>query len=302
MAIQITGWSTALLKLAVHLAVAAYRDNWNEFNGEMIYANKTGGFLRPVFYVYKLNNALWIINRGSITVEDYLSCAEFNETTTEYGTFHLGAYEAAQYTLEQVKQYIADFNGPIYFTGHSYGGTVAPVLAAICMQMFPEKDIGVFAFAPLPMMDDATSAKFKDHMVSIVNHRDLIPTLSVGNLYERISLLVPLIKNVDVPTLNKHLKAILDLFSSEMSSEIYDEVLRDLPEITNAIFGYAQGEKRLVRYPCGHVFQINKSDPKKIEECEIEVTLELNNLSIYPWAMSEHPDLRYKEAVDAIPE
>lgn len=302
MPVKITNFSAALLKLAIHLAVAAYEDDFSEFNGEILYCNRSGGFLRPVFYVYKLDGNLWIVNRGSITIEDYLSCAEFNETTTQYGTFHLGAYEAAMYTLAQVKKYIEDFDGTIYFTGHSYGATVAPILATICMQLYPNKDLNAFAFGPLPMMDDETNAKYKDKMVSIVNSWDLVPTLSVGNLYERLKLLIPYIKEVDEQEVINTLQGMLDMVKWFISDELYNAIRRDIPEVTDAILGYSHGEVRLVRYPAGHVYQISQNNPKKIEECEIDPPVDLNKMSIYPLAMTYHPDKVYMWAVDAIPE
>lgn len=302
MAINITGFGPVLLKMAVHLAIAAYEDDFTPFTGEMLYYNKTNGFLTPVFYVYKLDNALWIVNRGSISGDDYLTCAEFNETTNQYGTFHLGAYEAAMYTFLQVKKYIEEFDGTVYFTGHSYGATVAPILMIIAQNAFPNKDMGAFAFGPIPMMDDVTNAKYLDKICSVVNNADLVPTLSVPNLYERLTLIVPLIKQIDIAALNKEVLTMVNLFSWFMSKELYDAIVRDVPEVTDALFGYAHGEVRLVRYSPGHVYQVYQDKPKKLSLCEIDPIKDLNKLSIYPLAMTYHPDLYYMWAVDAIPD
>jgi hypothetical protein len=102
-------------------------------------------------------------------VRDFLSCAEFNETTTNYGTFHLGAYKSALFTLQGARPYVASFNGPVYFTGHSFGGTVAPINAIICMVDYPTKDINSIGFGPISMVDDATNAKYREKLASIVN-------------------------------------------------------------------------------------------------------------------------------------
>jgi hypothetical protein len=62
---QITGWSPALLKLAIHLSVAAYHDNFSAFHGKILYSSLHVDFERPLYSVYLLDNALWVINRGA---------------------------------------------------------------------------------------------------------------------------------------------------------------------------------------------------------------------------------------------
>ncbi|KAK8882328.1 hypothetical protein M9Y10_044970 [Tritrichomonas musculus] len=300
----ITGFSATLLKLAIRLSVAAYNNDFTEFDGEMIYKNTTDGFLEPVFYVYKLDGNLWLVNRGSITEIDYLSCAEFNERTTDLGTFHEGFYNASITTLSQAEKYIAEFDGTIYITGHSYGASVAPVEYVILRNKYPTKDINCMAFGPLPMMDNTTYLKYTDKLVTVVNHHDLIPTLSVPNVYNQFSYLMPLIKYIPEEQVISTLEGFLDLFEKGtglIDQMLYEALKSDIPALVDAIVGYTQGEQRLIRYPPGVVYQIDVSNPKPLDECEVDPT-SFDTLSTYLWAMTEHPDTVYEKAVLAIPE
>ncbi|OHS96600.1 lipase [Tritrichomonas foetus] len=300
----VTGFSAALLKLAIQLSVAAYNNDFTSFDGEMIYKNRTDGFLAPVFYVYKLDGNLWLVNRGSITQIDYLSCAEFNERTTDLGTFHEGFWIASETTLSQAAKYIEEFDGTVYITGHSYGASVAPVEYVILRNKFPHKDINCLAFGPVPMMDNVTSEKYRDKLVTVINHFDLVPTLSVPNVWNTFSYLEPVISQLPKDQIIDVLEKFLDYFEwgiSIIDKMLYEALKADIPALVDAVIGYTQGEQRLIRYPAGHVYQINIDKPKPIDECEVEPT-SFDSLSTYIWAMTEHPDKVYENAVMAIPD
>lgn len=301
----VTAFSATLLKLAIRLSVAAYNNDFTEFDGEMIYKNTTDGFLEPVFYIYKLDGNLWLVNRGSITQIDYLSCAEFNEKTTEYGTFHEGFYLASLATLSQAEKYISEFEGTIYITGHSYGASVAPVEYVILKNKYPLKDINCLAFGPVPMMDNITAQKHADKIVTIINDLDLVPTLSVPNVYNKFSYLIPYIADTPKEEVIEQMEGWLDWAYDKVPGLIgqmlYDALKADIPALVDAIIGYTQGEQRLIRYPAGVVYQIKVDAPKPIDECEVEPT-KFDTLSVHWNAMTEHPDTVYEAAVLAIPE
>lgn len=285
----------------MHLSVAAYRDDFSAFNGTILYSNRNVDFEQPVYYVYALDNNLWIINRGAESLYDFVSCAEFNETTTDYGTFHLGAYKSALFTLKGARSYIESFNGTIYFTGHSFGATVAPINAIICSKDYPQKDINGIAFAPIPMVDDTTNAKYREKLATIVNDVDLVPTLSVANLYVTLSALVPFFQEIDEGALVAFLEGILDDFWLFLPTDLYNALKEVIPAVADAILGYSHGEQRLIRYPPGHVYQLVEGNPRKLQDTEIDPTKSLNALSLSIWALTEHNAGAYQTVVDEVP-
>ena len=301
---SITGFSSVLLKLAIHLSVAAYNNDFSSFNGEMVYKNTTDGFLTPVFYVYKLDGNLWLVNRGSITEIDYLSCTEFSEITTELGTFHEGFYNASLNTLRQARKYIEEFDGTIYITGHSYGASVAPIEYVLLKNEFPNKDLNCMAFGPVSSMDKVTADKYKDRIVTVINHLDAVPTLTVPNVYNAFPELEPLFKEANEEQLIDTFIILLDAFewgTGLLDDMLYQALRNAIPELIDAIIGYSQGEQRLIRYPVGVCYQIYKEDPKPLSQCEVENT-KFDTFSTYLWAMTEHPDTIYEDAVMTIPD
>lgn len=156
------------------------------------------------------------------------------------------------------------------------------------------------------MMSLDVSKKYFNKIVTIVNHLDLVPTLSVENLYERLKFFVPLIKEVDAKELVAKMEEILDYFQKGtgfFDNITYQGIKTIIPEVVDAVIGYCQGgEIRTIRWPPGVTYQIHKSDPKPLAETEVDATTQFTALSIYPFAMTEHPDKRYLEVVDTIPD
>jgi hypothetical protein len=300
--LSITGWSPSLVKLAMALSISAYSGDFSRFNGTLLYSQRDSAFEQPVFYVYKLDSNLWIVNRGASDVFDVLTCAEFNETTTSLGTFHLGIYHAAQFTLEKSRSYIEEFEGPIYFTGHSYGGTVAPLLQVLTLAEMPNKDLNAIGFAPMPHMDDDTSTLHKDKIASFVNNADIVPTLSVANLYVTLRALIPFFEEIDEDALVAELESLLDLFWIFLPTDLYNALREVIPDVADAVLGYSHGEQRLIRYPPGHVYQLFKDEPKPLAESEVDPTKVLNALSLSVEGFRDHPQSEYEVVVDQIPD
>jgi hypothetical protein len=298
---NITGFGPLLVKLAMQLAIAAYDDDFSKFNGTLLYANRDVGFERPVFYVYSLDSNLWIVNRGSADIFDTLSCAEFNETTTPIGTFHLGTYNAAQYTFTYAKDYIQSFTGTVYFTGHSYGGTVSPIVSVLAANAFPDKDLNAIAFAGFPMMDDKTNAKYHEKIAMFVNDVDIVPTLSVPNLYNALAALIPFIQDLDEAAIIAYLESWLDTISIFLSIDLYNALHEIIPAVADAIIAYSHGEIRLIRYVPGHAYQLLEGHPKKLSDSEVDPTKVLNSLSLSPSGILEHRSAAYEAVVNEIP-
>lgn len=303
MAPNISGFSPYFLRLAMGLSYACLNDDFSYYQGKMLYDHYNSGFEEPVFKIYKLDGVLWIIARGSLNEEDRLTCAAINEVQTKHGIFHEGFYKSAQFVYELAKPYILDHQGPVYFTGHSYGASVASVLFTIFDDEFPERESCCAAFGPMPMMDYDTALKHKEKMVSVINHKDIVPTLSVENLYNRIKLLSPILKLLNKDQIIAILMKVIDLLNtgSIIDDNLYHMLKIVIPEVADGIIGYIHGkEVRYVRWPPGYAYQFQISDPKKLDDCLVDQTVEFTILSIYPFAFSEHEPSQYEKALNGI--
>jgi hypothetical protein len=298
---QVTGLSTLLLKLAMRLSIAAYNNDFSDFGGELLYQNTTNDFEAPVFYVYRLDGNLWVLTRGSVHALDFITCAEFNETTNALGTFHLGIWQSVEGMLPQIRPFVAAHDGPIYFSGHSLGGTTGPVLLIRFLQEFPNKDFNALSFAPFPMMDHETGLRYREKIVAIVNEIDVVPTLSVPNLYNTLSALMPFIDSLPEEAIVDFLLDILETLKYFISDELYESLKEVIPAVADAVFGYGHGEQRLIRFLPGHAYQLFANNPRKIDDCEVDPeTLDYLQLSVEGFI--DHKRENYLSVVEALPE
>jgi hypothetical protein len=298
---RVTRFGPLLLKLAMRFALAGMSGNFSEFHGRLLYANASDAYETPVLYIYEQDGSLWVIHRGTDSMSDWLTVASFNETTTPLGTFHTGIFHSASDSYRRSKQYIARHNGPIYFTGHSYGSTLGPVEMILANADFPEKDLNAIGFASFPMMDDMTNKKFRDKIVTIVNSDDLVPTISVGNLYKALGVFVPFLDMIPEDDVIQLLEQIADLFKPFIPKDDYRDLKIVIPQVADAIFAYGHGEKRLIRYVPGHAYQVFVGSPKKIDDCEVDPTQVLNTLSVTSTCIADHSQSLYERAMEELP-
>jgi hypothetical protein len=202
----------------------------------------------------------------------------------------------------QIRPYIRDHNGPIYFTGHSLGGTTGPVLLIKATNEFPDKDFNALSFATIPVMDDVTNGKYRDKIVTIVNAIDIVPTLSVPNLYVTLAALMPFIDLLPEQAVIDFLDEIVDTLYYFIPTDIYNGLKEVIPAVADAILAYGHGEQRLVRYVPGHAYQLFAGNPRKIDDCEVDPTKVLNYLQLSVEAVIDHRHAKYIEVVDELPE
>lgn len=301
MAPNITGFGPGFLRLAMALSYACLNHDFSGFSGEMIFAQWESRFEEPVFNVYKLDGVLWVITRGSLNDVDRLTCAAINEIQTKHGIFHEGFYKSAEYIYYMIKPYIQEHKGPIYFTGHSYGASVASCLFALFDDEYPDRESCCAAFGPMPMMDYTTALRHKQKMVSIIHHKDIVPTLSVENLYNRIKLLSPILKLLNKDQIVGILMNVIEVLNNGtvIDNNLYHMLKVVIPEVADGILGYIhETETRFVRWPPGYAYQLQITDPKKLEKCLVDQTSEFTILSIYPYAFSEHEPSEYTKALN----
>jgi hypothetical protein len=151
------------------------------------------------------------------------------------------------------------------------------------------------------MVDNVTAAKYKDKLAIIVNDVDLVPTLSVPNLYHTLSGLVPFFHEIDEATLIALLEQLLNDLWLFLPSHLFSAFREVIPAVVDAILGYSHGEQRLIRYPPGHIYQLLKGSPKQLRDTEIEPTISLSSLSLSIWAVTEHNAGAYLVVVDQVP-
>jgi hypothetical protein len=299
--IAVTGFGPLLLKLAMRFALAGMSGNFSEFHGELLYANESQGYEVPVLYIYEQDGSLWIIHRGTDSVYDWLTVESFNETTTPLGTFHGGIFRSATDSYRRSKPYISQHNGPVYFTGHSYGSTIGPVEMILASADFPDKDLNAIGFASFPTMDDTTNKKFREKIVTVVNSDDIVPTISVGNLYQTLGALVPFLDMVPEDAVIQILEQVADTFAPFMPPDVYQELKIVIPQLADAIFAYGHGEQRLIRYVPGHAYQVFPGHPKRLDDCEVDPTQVLNALSVTTTCIADHSQSLYEQAMEELP-
>lgn len=297
----ISGFGVILVKTAMNFSIDSYKDNFTDMpDAKILLASSSDDYETPVFYALEYQSNLWIVSRGSMTGSDFETCAAFDEATTKYGIFHEGAYKSALYTFDSVKSYIEKYE-KIYFTGHSLGGTIAPILATIVNYEYPNKDVNCIAFAPIPMMDNQTEARMHDKIATIVYDVDMVPTLSVPNFYMRFQFLIPLFKHVPDSGLIAFITKFLSLF------EVFDEkTVKDLedviPQLIEAFVAYAKGQERYIRYVPGWVYQIPAKNNKKIDDLVIDPVEKLNILSVAAGSWMIHNAEVYERIILKLPE
>lgn len=301
--IKLVGGSfLALLQLGARLSNSAYYADFSNYTGQVLYSSTTCEIEKPVFFVYIQDNSLYIVTRGSQDDEDFATDAEFTETVTDYGVFHTGFYNAAVYVYEHTKEYINSWNGPVYFVGHSYGAAVSQILTVMSYHFKNDIDAYSFAYAPMPAMDITADDKIQDRLYAIVNDDDIIPTLSVPNVYEKFHLLYPTIRYVPTDILVGTLDALLKLMklTSAIDNGMYNMLWDAVPTIVNAAKEYEKGVKKYVRYPAGNVYQLKLNEPKTLSDAQVNPEIALNQLAVQVNSLNDHDCENYIAVVDQI--
>jgi hypothetical protein len=267
----------------------------------MLFKNEECKVNLPHFYGYELNGSIFIITRGSTDKEDYVTDAEFREIPTKHGLYHSGFYAASLNIFNAAKESLSGFKGPIYICGHSYGGAVSTALNTIIRQEFPHLDVNTIAFAPVPAISDELNRTYGDKMVSFVNNWDLVPTLSVPNIYERIKFCF--IKKIPSAKVTETIQTILNAIEKithTFSDDVYKSLYNAIPSFVGGLYDYANGVQKHVRYPPGLVYQIHAKKQTSLASSIIDATDKLNILRVHMSSITDHLPEHYTEAINNI--
>lgn len=287
------------------LAYAAYNGAGAFSGGTMKYSYTQNAQYRPVFYIYERQNCLWVCIRGSGSQDDWNTDFDYQESSHQFGSYsitcHGGFYRSAEFVYGQVKQYLYDYNGNIYITGHSYGASVSTIVSLMAMTD-PKLSgklakMGGFCFAAAPSVDNIPSPLDKK-ICTFVYNNDIVPTLSLVNAYNVIK---PMIPKSGVPTFLvkialKTTIAILHEKKQEFSQSLYNSIMANIDPIVDDINAYHTNKNHIkVSHVCGIVYAINNKD-EKLEAC-LTPGENFNILSSSNTALDDHYQSKYVEAL-----
>jgi hypothetical protein len=293
------------MTFAMKLSLAAYFNTVKKLPVEIILRNNTNSKFNPTYYVCKENNNLWIVTRGSFSAGDWLSDFDFEQKDVDFGkysiSFHGGFYQSARNLYNNVKPYLEAHNGPIYFTGHSYGGSVTTALLAIAMSEMPGKDFNGLAYAAAPTMNEDIPASIYNKLVTVVNKNDLVPTLSIGNAYRTFKNIID--QGIAVEEkITKKIQTLIDFIKNiplEFAKSLAANLEINTKKIVNAIINFDKNNKDVgaVQYVSGNVYHVYKSRPKKLSEDIEDPSVTLNKLALQLDALPHHEGNMYLWAI-----
>jgi len=287
----------------MNISYASYEDLKNTYVRK-IYGSTENELYKPYYFVSEQKNGnLWISIRGSKSVADFATDADFRRTITKIGSteyaFHTGFYKSAKYVFEGVKQYVKDHDGIVYVTGHSLGASVSIILSLLLHEEFPDKDINSLNYAPAPCTSDNIPENHRLKIVNFVNNDDLVTTLSVANFLRTF-------KNIFETTTDykKVASSSYDfLISACASSE--EEILKDFAkylrqhkdEILSVIYDYNMDDHMNAEYLTGVTFRIHKQTPRRITDSLVNPKEVLDHIYISSTMISDHFKDNYLEAL-----
>lgn len=177
-----------LLLLSAQLCSDIYKYDHvpSKYQGVEIDAKFGGGGI-PKFWVWKQSSdkeRLFIIIRGSVNLEDWVD----NLNLTEVYDPQFKAYFRASFlnhgrnnVWKLVKEIVQNFDGEIYFVGHSRGAALAQVAFVCAKNEFPQKVMCCYCFAaPQVMTNQGTVKNFSNLIYSIIHNKDPVPLLSIN--------------------------------------------------------------------------------------------------------------------------
>lgn len=300
--------SLSLVKLCIQLVLCKTAHDFKKFGGDVIALKTDEEIDFPEYYVYQKDDALYIIILSTDSFEDIITDITFNETTNKYGTFHLGFYNSAINIYNSIQKYIKNFNGTIYFVGHSLGGSVSSVLHVITSKDYPKKNLMTIAFAPAPAISSNIINDYKNKIFSFVNENDIVPLISTFNFLAYIRkhagkkiVFIRYIKDIILNIIKYKLQILKN--TNIISAKIYHKLCGTVYEMFEILSEYYKGTlKRNVRYVAGTVYQLYEDNPRHLNECEVDPSVQLNILKIGKKSFSNHRKRKYYARIFEIPE
>lgn len=148
-----------------------------------------------VFGLFKKNNDLIIVFKGSTTYEDYITNLKFIQVDDEFdipGKMHKGYYEIL-FKSNNYKKILHEMNkfsfNNIYVTGHSLGGALSIVFYSFLIVFNKHNRLNINNLKLInfgaPIVGDR---EFASHIKGkrYVNNNDLVPKIAIPLFYKQI--------------------------------------------------------------------------------------------------------------------
>jgi predicted esterase len=173
-----------LALLCLNLASKTYDDrNLSASFTTLLDEGGNGSDYHPRFLVIRKGSDLFIAVRGSVEISDFHSVLDFRsvEFLTKFRV-HRGAFVSAKWLLKKCRPLISEHSGNIIFTGHSFGGSVAAVAAAMLRLGEDLPRVSAYCFATLPAFSVELSKQSQSFITTWVVNQDAIPSLNPRNI------------------------------------------------------------------------------------------------------------------------
>lgn len=304
--VRIKNFNPSLLHISFGLISCAYSGNFSS-EVKLVYESNESQIHQPKFYVAEQNDMLFVVTRGSASSNDFKTDLDYQPITNSYGTFHNGFYTSAQFILNNTDIYVNKTNLPIYFVGHSLGGSVSQILTVLYREKYPNKSIGCLSFGPAPCMALKRNihVKLKPYIVSIVLGNDIVPTLSIHNLYKVLQPFfdrnVITANNDDLiyqtaGSMLKTLKSTLHEDQMCFYDYLTEKVSNIISDVKSYHLRYNSGNKSDICFIYGNTFIIGNRQ-KPLGQCFVDQRRQLSFMHVTSSSISIHSYLKYREAV-----
>lgn len=293
---NVTGLSKQLLLMSVRLANAVYTlEQIDKENVEVIYKSNSNFKFFPVFSLCVSKGSMFVAIRGTDSPTDWATNFNFSPIykiiSKKNVSFHSGYYKSAINILDVISMSFKKFRGPIYFVGHSYGGSVATIMCALMLARHPERDFNAIAFGPTPCASELPEY-IKKKIISIVLSTDVVTTLSLSNAYKKFG-------KMDIETLTNKVSLAgrtINIAFNDTASKFLGEILwKNANIIANCIKRFVPQEND-VKIPSGIVVKvgfgkgkgsIKLADEHALEDINFNLkSIVLHSASFYQYTIS----------------
>lgn len=287
----------------LNLSILEYTNRWNTTNMSAIYIQKNARKYYPAFSIHQSGEDIYVAIRGSAESNDFDTLLDDAEVITEIGTFHHGYYLAALNTYKKCLNVLANCKGKVYFTGHSYGGSVATIMYFIAKNdHIYNLDIYCCAFAPVPCVGYEMAKQETEKIITIVNSNDVFPRLSRNNVYRTVNKLSEgflLSKRQALEDLRGLIEK-YNITGVQLGNTLKEQLLDYAPKMVDYTFDIQSGLEYNLTYSAGTTVVIGRDSCKTMTECIVDQSEELNELPVAEDSIKMHLLMYYRSSLQSI--
>ena len=283
----------------------------NNISGFNIIQSFENNLYQPKFVIATQDSNLFIAIRGEASFSDFETLLDFEMTDFLGGYVNMGVLKSARYVLEQAEPYMKKYDGKIYFTGHSYGGSVAAMASLIVRlektQETYSKRANAITFGSYPFLTKDLAKKSHFFVSGYVANNDLFPALNTHNINNIVNsithrgtpqaqqgavLLTQLVIKVGEYFLNETYGP--ENVSKQQKLDLRKKALN----ITLTIVKTAPEANKYEVVNPGIVYHIFTQDDHKPEITQFKENIKINDFMEVLQCISDHYILSYLEKID----